>query len=1281
MEHIFLVIYRFFHQRRPLFWLSFLGITAVMVFFASRLRIEEDISRFFPDDEEVGQLNYVFRNSRFADRLVVMISVADSACQPQPDSLIVYAEELASEINVKLQDVAHPVAAQVDDRQFFDLINVIQNNLPIFLEESDYARIDSLSRPGIVRVTLENNYRQLISPSGIVVKRIIASDPLGFSFLAFAKLRNLQADGNISLYENYLVSEDRRHLVFFVQPVFPSNNTGENSALIDGIDRIIDQVSPRHPELKASYFGAAAVAVGNAQQLRTDTIVTISLLIVLLAIILFGYFRRKRVPFLILIPVIFGGLFALFLVNLVQQSISIIAIAAGSIVLGIAINYSLHFLVHLRHDAHVESVIRSLVRPMTLGSATTVLAFFSLQFVNAAVLRDLGLFAGFSLIGAALCSLIFLPHLITPSVLSGSTPAVVDETRIGRIATSKPLVFTIFLLTPVFLYFASDVTFNRDISQLNYMSAGMKEAQERLESINHASLSSVYLLSQAPDLEQALRKNERTLQEMKEHANENYVRKIASVSAFIVSDSLQRIRIDRWNRFWTTNRIATLMAAVRTEGRALKFSTRVFDDFESFLTRQFLPDTSVWQSFRQTLFRDYIIEEDGKTTVVSLINVPDHKRAQLYADLENKPSQAFDRQMLANVFSGYVHADFNFIVTFTSLLVFFTLLISYGRIEITLVTFLPMLITWIWILGIMAIAGIEFNIVNVMLSTFIFGLGDDYSIFTMDGLQREYRVGHGNLQSIRTSVLLSALTTISGLGVLIFAQHPALRSIAGISIIGIGCVFIMSQTVEPFLFRWLITNRTSRGLSPMTFWGILKTIFTYGFFVTGSAVLTISGLLFRAIPVGRKNIRLLYHRLLSFFTRALVTLAPNLRVKVIGMDGVFDRPSIIIANHSSFLDILITTMLHPRLILLTNRWVWNSPVFGGVVRLADYYPVMQGASDSVGKIEERIREGYSVLVFPEGKRSPDGRINRFHKGAFFMAEQLHLPITPLLIHGASESIPKGTMYLGPGSITLKFLPHIEPGDLTYGPDYSARTRSISQYFRNEFERLSVEVQNGRYFAARLRANYLYKGPVLEWYTRIKLRLERYYETFDELVPKHARILDLGCGYGYLALMMTFLSSGRRVTGVDYDEEKIETARHCFSMNERVDFSCADIRDVNYEGYDVIVIADVLHYLLPEDQERVIRRALGALPQGGRLIIREGNADLGARHRGTRLSEFFSVQLLKFNKSANALHFMSGHTIGALAEEQQCALEIVDNTKLTSNVIFVLKREGQLVHGV
>ncbi len=1279
MASFFLNLYDFFLHRKVFLWSVFISAIVVLGIGASQIKLEEDITKFFPDDERVEKLNFVFQNSKFVERLVVMVSVKDSTSSPQPDSLVAHAEKLADRIATDLEPYVKKITSRVDDEKILEVFKSVYDFLPVYLNDQDYILLDSLTKTENIGPVLQQNYRQLISPSGMAVKKIIVQDPLGFSFLALRKLQQLQYDENFELYDSYIITKDHRHLIFFIQPTYSPSETGNNSLFIDALDELIAELSLRNDQLNTSYFGAAAVAVGNAKQLRSDTALTVSLMVVLLAVFLIGFFRKKRVPFLILIPVMFGGVFSLACIYVLKGSVSILAIAAGSVILGIAVNYSLHFLAHLKHVNDIKQVIKDLVGPMTLGSTTTVLAFFCLQFANAAVLRDVGLFAGFSLIGAAFCSLVFLPHFISAQLFQNQ---IQKESWIDRISFSskvsgKLIVWIILLATPVFFYFARQVSFNSDMGRLNFMSSQTREAQQRLEAINKSSLTSVYVVSSGKTIETALQKTEQVTPLLQRMKDANEINKFSSVSTFLISDSLQRLRIAKWKAYWTPERTTATNAAVRREGSALKFSEQVLNNFENLISKEFRPsDSTSMRTIRAAFFDDYIIEKDNAATVISLVNVEADRKADFYSAVANSTVHAFDRQMLTNLFVEYVNADFNFIVTFTAILVFVALFISYGRIELTLITFVPMFITWIWILGIMALLGIEFNIVNVMVSTFIFGLGDDYSIFIMDGLQQEYRAGKKNLPSIRTSIFLSAVTTIAGLGVLILAKHPALRSIASISIIGIACVFVMSQTMEPFLFRWLITNRTKKGFTPMTWVGILRTTFTYSFFVLGAIGLTVIGLVLKAIPFWKSSIRMFYHTLLSWFTRALIYMEPNVDKKVIGRSTeTFSRASIIIANHTSFLDILLTTMLHPKLILLTNKWVWNSPVFGGVVRLADYYPVTEGAEDSVTRLNDRVNEGYSVVVFPEGKRSDDGNLNRFHKGAFYLAESLKMPIQPLLIHGAAAAIPKGSFYLNEGTLTLKFLPSIEADDLRFGSTYSERTKVISKYFKTEFTLLSNECETPKYFAPQLISNYLYKGPVLEWYLRVKIRLERNYEPFHKLLPLQGSILDLGCGYGFLCYMLQFLSNDRIITGVDYDEEKIETANHGYLKTDRLQFQCADVTLFELQKYDGIVISDVLHYLKSDAQETMLKRCFDALHPGGVLIVRDGNADLKDRHMGTVITEFFSVKLLKFNKSTNELNFVSGERIKKLASDSGLTVEVLDDAKFTSNVIFVVRKNA------
>jgi 1-acyl-sn-glycerol-3-phosphate acyltransferase len=1274
MEDFFVNIYRFFLKKRFAFWLVFLSMLLLLTWGALKIDLEENITRFFPDDERVQKLSYIFQNSAFAERVVVMVSAKDTSETVSVDSLISRTEMLAERMERDLSPYSAKVVSKIDDEKVFRIFNTALQYLPVFLTKEDYSLLDSLTRPEVSRQVIRHNYQQLISPSGLALKKVIVNDPMGFSFLVLKKLQQLQYDDNFELYDNYIITKDHRHLVFFIQPGYSSNETGKNTGFVKSLDEITKEFSSRNEKILVSYFGSAAVAVGNAQQLRQDTILTLSLLTVLLSIFIYSFFRDWRVLALIFVPVLFGGLFALFCIFLLKGSVSILALAAGSVILGIAVNYALHFLVHQRNYSNKEEVIKDLVRPMTIGSLTTVLAFFSLQFTNAAVLKDIGLFAGFSLIGAALCSLIFLPHL---------SPVIhYRETLIERLSffkkSPRPVwVFVILIITPIFFFFARDVKFNSDMSGLNFMSDETKQAQQRLEIINPASLHSLYVTSDAGSLEQALRENEKVSPKIDSLMSIGVVKRYHSPSSFLLSDSLQKMRIKQWKDFWTTRRKEAFYAAVKDEARKLKFSSTVLANIDSLVEKSYaVMDTASFNELKNIFFDGNIIQKNNTTTIISLINVLPHERENVHLALAGTPSNQLDRQMITKLFIEFVHDDFNFIVAFTSILVFVVLLISTGRLELTIITFMPMLITWIWILGIMALIGIEFNIVNVMVSTFIFGLGDDYSIFVMDGLLQEYKTGKQHLESVRTSIFLSALTTISGLGVLIFAEHPALRSIAAIAIIGIVCVFIMSQTVEPYLFRWLITDRTRKALPPMTTKGLIYTVMTYSVFVFGSFFLTGLGLILKAIPFFKRQVKLLYHSMIRFFTRMIIYMAFNLKKKIINESGdIFSRPAVIVANHSSFLDILLTAMLHPKVILLTNRWVWNSPIFGGVVRLADYYPVMEGAEDSVAKLKARVDEGYSIVVFPEGTRSKDGSIGRFHKGAFYIAEKLHLPVYPLLIHGVAEAIPKSTIYVNDGAITLKVLPAIEVHDSSFGPNYSARTKNISRFFKKEYAKLAIEELTPESIKFKLYNTYRYKGPVLEWYLRIKLKIENYYGIFHSLIPENASVLDLGCGYGFLCYSLQFLSQNRTITGVDYDEEKIAIADHSYLKSDRLEFLNCDINAFNFARYDVIIIADVLHYLEIPQQQKLLLKCFESLNAGGKIIIRDGDADLKQRHAGTKLTEFFSVRILKFNKSQNNLNFVSGKSLTDFAHKHNFVTETIDQGKLTSNVIFVMTKQA------
>jgi 1-acyl-sn-glycerol-3-phosphate acyltransferase len=476
------------------------------------------------------------------------------------------------------------------------------------------------------------------------------------------------------------------------------------------------------------------------------------------------------------------------------------------------------------------------------------------------------------------------------------------------------------------------------------------------------------------------------------------------------------------------------------------------------------------------------------------------------------------------------------------------------------------------------------------------------------------------------------------------------------------------------VFRTFISSQTRKGGFPYTLASLANTLYAFAYFLVGCLVLQLVIIVLWVLPVGKKRKKLWFHQsvrfAIRFFLRTMIT---TRRIAVNKPGETFDKPAVIIANHQSFIDILVLLSLYPKLVMVTNSWVWNSPFFGWIVRYADFYHTADGYDHLADTLGEKVADGYSVVVFPEGTRSADMKVRRFHKGAFYLAEKLGLDILPIVLYGNGlASSKRQPFYIKKSLLVSKIMPRITPDDARFGTDYSTRTKLIGRYFRNEYEAVYEEYNRtcNPYFFDALMKSYTYKGPILEWYMRIKVRMERSYDFFDRLVPRDASIVDIGCGYGALAYMLTMLSGNRRVLGIDYDEEKIAVAAHSFLKSERTQFAAADALDYDLPVADVFILGDVLHYMPFDKQDALLAKCFSRVFPGGMVIVREGDASERERHRATERTEKWSTRLVKFNKTVGELHFTDSERIIAAARKAGFQVKIVDDTVKTSNKIYI-----------
>lgn len=1269
---------RFLSSHKNAFFLGLVFLTGFLLIGISRLKVTESIFATLPKGKSFEEFNRLVESKNIINQIVFSI---DIPAETSTDDARALSEAFSDSLRRYTKGYIKNIQAERPDVQQ-DVYEFAFAHFPQFIDSSYYAHIRSRLHPDTIRTAVKSTYNQLLTPGGTFLKQFIINDPLGITGKYFRELNAVNNSEKIVLEDGMMFSSDRKQLLVMASTTYDSGDSEKNVELYNLTEAFKAKWNKQNRLHHFTYFGTFEIAARNAIQVKTDSYLTSFIALAGILLLLVFYYRKLLIPVYIILPGLFGAVFALGMTGYFRPEVSGISLATGAVIFGILLDYAFHFFTHLRHTRTIPLAIKEVSGPLLTGSFTTVMAFSALHFANSVVLQDFGLFSSLSLVGAALFTLIALPVIL--SSFSFDHQPLSQEKKAFRFpeisSKSRSVILGIVgLLTLVFLYFAQFTTFDSSLENLSIQNEDLKNREEALTGIDPRTEKRIYVFASSASAEAAQNINYNVYLKLKALKQSDRISSFVSSGLFLIPESLKRQRNSDWYTFWNFRLKEKTYNVLDQAAARNGFNAYAFNDFKDWIAGQHQNSVSLDTLFQETGIDNLIESKASGTTYISTLIVPSNRLSDVKKELRSvNGAVIFDRGELAGDLLTLVKDDFNYLLLVSASIVFFTLLIVYGRIELTILSFLPMVISWIWILGIAAILDIKFNFVNVIVTTFIFGLGDDFSIFVTDGLLGKYKYGKDMLRSYQSAIALSATTTIIGTGVLIFAKHPAIHSIALISVLGIVCILFISFVFQPVLFDYFVQNRIARKRSPVTLLAFLISISSFTYFVAGCIFMQFQLVAILLLPVSKKKKRELINRSLSFYAKSVIYSGPHVKKNISGLENLHaDKPVIFIANHTSFLDILLTIMLHPKIVLMVKGWVYNSPIFGPLIRHAGYVYTDNGPEENMEKVKQLVTDGYSLLVFPEGTRSEDGKTGRFHKGAFHLAEQLHLPIQPILIHGASEVLPKNDFVIRSGALNVRILPAINLQDQKWGEQLRDKTKSVTAFFKSEFASYQNEMENPAYMKHKIFTNYVFKGPVLEWYFKIKWNLEsRNYALYNELVAGRKRILDIGCGYGYLSFYLHYKNEERLITGIDYDEEKIRIAQNSYNKTANLQFVFQDVMAAELNNCDVIFLNDILHYLTAEKQLILLDRCASALNANGILFIRDGITDNEQKHRNTKATEALSTGIFSFNKKEDPFHFFTSGDIRTFAERHGLSCEMHEHSSNTSNVLFILKRRQE-----
>ena len=812
MTEFCIKIYRFFRNHRAVFWVSMIALYAFFGYFASKIYLEEDINKLMPSSKnEDGTTKLAFANLRIKDKTFLLFEGKNGAsvehiaevCDAFIDSL---------ESRNAAMDSTHQVIGNIfyrlPDDLMLDVIDYMSAHLPAYIDTSVYTRLEAMLTYPHMKLQMKANHDDLLSPVGSMFPELIQMDPVGLRGLLMEQMKPFTegAAGSYKTLNGHFFVQDSTVCVAFITPMYSATNTGQGSTLFRILNDQIEQFSASAPDVKISYHGTPASGFYNSWRIKSDLKGTIIGSLVLVLIFISICFRNYNTIPLLLLPVVFGTLFGLAAMYFIKGHFSLLALGIGAIVLGVALSYVLHIITHYKYISDPEQVLRDQVKPVCLGCLTTIGSFMGLIFIRTELLQDFGLFAAFAIVGTTFFSLVFLPQFLNPrkNKLNHHAFAIIDRINAYPFDRKKPLLFTILTAAVVCIgfYIAGGTQFDADMHSLGYKAESTSYSENLLRSKTHTGDKQKYFASSGATMEEAI---------------ENFEIMAAKLDSLQNIGLVQQERIDAWKNFWTGERLQLVHDLINKTAPEAGLIPDAFSPFFEFATADYEPDalykaSIIPEGYQSTLMEQSYNDEYLCFTSVRCKNDSIHSKESDY----NRICEAIVSSPNLLVLDTYYYTtdtliqlndDFNVLQWVSMLFVLIVLFFSFHfNIKHTLLGFMPILSSWLIVLGAMVIFDVRFNLINIIISTFIFGIGVDYSIFVMNGLiggkENSRLLGYH-----KTAIFFSAFILIVTVSSMLFAEHPAIKSVGFSTLVGMISAVVISYVVQPAIFRMINKNK------------------------------------------------------------------------------------------------------------------------------------------------------------------------------------------------------------------------------------------------------------------------------------------------------------------------------------------------------------------------------------------------------------------------------------------------------------------------------------------
>jgi uncharacterized protein len=799
-----------------------LGLSAIGI------SIDEDVMSLLPETRGVtGSYKDLLRYFDPMERMYIEVGTTETGDEKDggigeeeravTDEVMFAAADLIAE-RCEDSGLFRKVMYRWDFSQLEYTLQTMRTHRGALTDPSDLAEILHLASAEELRSTLEEWIRLLSeSPDPFSVTGL-QTDPFGFDAILTDKFdaAGTGADG-VTVRNGRLYSTRTGRALIIAFPIARGTDSGAAEGLIEFSERVFREAEERYPGIRVSYLSGHRFSLENARRIKRDIAMTVSVSLGAIILLSLLAYSRPYLVLLVLLPAFFGGALSLGILRWLVPGISAIIAGCGAMLIGISVDYGIHLLYHADsagHGRRIAAVAAGIAKPLLVSAGTTLSAFLILQFSILPGYRNLGLFVGFGIIGAALFTLTVLPMLVpkpgkrrpilaVDRFFRRYLPAVRNH-RIPVLACTA--LFTVLMIPGIFR-----LQIDGDVSNLNAASPEMRDDMARVVETFGSATASTLLAVQGSTLSEALAENERLAAVLREATERELVASFVSLAELLPSPETQARNYERWERTLETKLISDVTSRLRNLAEEMRIRPQYFDDYLDSLSAPFMPVTASTYAgtVLETLVAGQIaLPEDGDgaamiLTTAAVDGADDLETLRTMIADSGVEAISYNGTYFAGEVVGMIFGEMRRLGALAAAVVALFLMFYARRPLLIAALLVPLAVSLVWTFGLLGWMNIRINVINSIVVIFIFGLVIDYCVFLATAC-REMRIGNPDLlhsaEITGGAVTISAFTTIFGLGALALARHPALHSLGITAVIAIAGGLTAVMLIIPAIY-------------------------------------------------------------------------------------------------------------------------------------------------------------------------------------------------------------------------------------------------------------------------------------------------------------------------------------------------------------------------------------------------------------------------------------------------------------------------------------------------